>query len=1292
MELQVVNKGGDILRGEELIDVWNQIFKNIVEIFENNLSLLPSDIRVKVKGFRFVTKERQGKHLPYLEIEYENFKKSFKINVIGPDPNISQITWIMELVTPPCISLHEFAWWNTILNKVLLDALPEGYHVLPLGLNPKTKNYMSGVTYGEHYHIGVHDSRLKLSIYNILRNYLPHLIALTVNSPFIDDKPTGVVKVIEKGEKLNVLGKDCIKSLRLHYNKAQMGPVDKDTYIPCLEKLDPTTYREVIRRKPPDDRFTDIYPFTEYGTIELRVFDTQFSLFRRLAIVSLLEALCLKAKKLVESKTRIPCVKSAIIVANREKSILFGLHGKFSPDTTLPKSFATIYNEDPLTGTTNGKMFQAVKSLFYFLKVEIKELQVRYFLQPFHVAFSGTKKINPPVTPADYLLFLYDKYNADMAKTLRLMKNFQSRFCANAELNISDPVMKEWGAPTGDLFPRMKESPIITEIDFDEVKLNFDPSNAQVGTSFKYFLDFSLASSKVIEDVEVLVLQQLIETRKKSEIVLFSKFKTFKIRSNENVSLTHRQFPFIPDKILFVGNKQCRGKFVLKLPANGKEFSVYSNAFWLELAPRFNISSDFRKKKISSDDRIEIKYKITRPSSDDDRVLDGKISFQVLSAETKNTLKEETTPISLKNQATSSFKLLGKDFTDEKSILLRMFIIADDKIIARHESGEITIDLSRSELLTQSKTQTGKDFWPAPRVSVNIKASIPPEENKLKFSPKISTRTNVLKSEKIKTGIQPVKTKIAKKSPAMPKKGEEEEKKSPTGDLYTAIEAKQRVEPSVLKLDPTKKEKIATLFSKNDQYLIDELKIPIPFSDPEDRHGFKLTIDEDFKSSKIIAQGNKLQINYIIKKFKIISEEEPVQMIAFLINQNQDVLVILKKKVRLTAVKESIYKFSEDVTKHFRYWKPTKNFYLVFQIYQYNALIGESICKDLQRATFTTSSQIEWKKVTILQDTIYPSMDAAFELEFNLKALLNPITITIAASCQDFQTKKEILVEKEGPQKFLVPFRIQYQKLTPIQNGSFITKIFESGMMIKDQKKVVAILPRGPLFVIKDVQIEIVEGLENVSLLFNLINDGKTDANCQITVYVKNPSKSDYEFLGIKNIKLKVNEEKQVEINKLRMSLSVLTLKELELNFLVKDLNFPKSANLLPAKIERVTLLDREIDMLITGKLKNLDNVVDIKPDTGRIALDIEIKKHAVVRNCKAKLIELTDGLHESVIKTMNLPDDEKEFFDNIYWKPPIAKDFPMFCKLELRYYQGKEIIGGAGISSKSLFFFIYPE
>ncbi|MBN2151171.1 MAG: hypothetical protein JW839_07000, partial [Candidatus Lokiarchaeota archaeon] len=701
MELPIMNPRGEILRGEELIRVWEAIFSKIEASFKGCLEAVPDAIKKRVGAVKRVTKERSGKQLPYLEIEYKTFK-TFHISAIGPDPNISQVTWLMELVTPPATTMAECAWWNVLLNTALTNALPPGYWILPLGLSPTEREYSSGVTFGEHYHVGFDDAGFKLAAYTLIRDFIPHLIALTVNSPFINKRPTGVVKVASDGEGLQILGKDCTKSLRLFYNKAQVGPVDKETYIPCLKALDRDEFCGVVHRRPPDDRFVDMYPFTPYGTIELRVFDTQFALSRRLAIVALIEALCLKAKRLLERGERIPCVLSSTLVANREKAVVFGLHGKFTPDTTLPGMFGMTYNEDPDTGKQNGKLFQAVNSMLFFLKKEVADLGFKDILLPIRLSTEGNARIRAPVTPADYLLYLADKHGGDVAAALPSCKKFQTTYCTGTPAGMGDPLVDEWGGPgAGSIPPRAHPATTLAGpmavsqqppgIAITGVGAMATEPQLKAVKPVPFKLTFTVASDAPKECVEILAIQQLIEIQKKSEVVLATSFKRIEVPANRLVTITQAEFPLSPVQDLFIGSKQCRLKFTLK---EQKEVTTYTNAFWVELLPRYSIGSEFRKRRVAPGEKLEVRYKISATSGTAPQsAINVDFKFHVLSADGSTVLHQAVQRAAVRDAEAVQFKVAPLASWRERNLSFRLVAMLNGKILARHEIADIALDI-----------------------------------------------------------------------------------------------------------------------------------------------------------------------------------------------------------------------------------------------------------------------------------------------------------------------------------------------------------------------------------------------------------------------------------------------------------------------------------------------------------------------------------------------------------------------------------------------------------------------
>ncbi|MHA1170536.1 MAG: glutamate-cysteine ligase family protein, partial [Candidatus Heimdallarchaeota archaeon] len=274
----ITNKRGDILEdGKELVAVWDQMFNgalNFLKSLTSSSTNVPEYIRRKIKRVTRKDVKRHGKIIRYVQIHYQFNGKTIAINVFGPDPNISQITWLLELVTPPCEYFEELDWWINILYLAASRSLTKGYNIQPLGFNPYQTEYRAGVTCGEHHHLGgFKSSKEKKSAYNMIRAYIPHLIALSNTSPFIDGKPDGRT-ILKKGEdgRTLILAPDCVRSHRLKENSGQLGP-NIPEYLPYVgPSFTRQQFSRYVRKEVPDDRYVDAFPFTTYDTIECRFF------------------------------------------------------------------------------------------------------------------------------------------------------------------------------------------------------------------------------------------------------------------------------------------------------------------------------------------------------------------------------------------------------------------------------------------------------------------------------------------------------------------------------------------------------------------------------------------------------------------------------------------------------------------------------------------------------------------------------------------------------------------------------------------------------------------------------------------------------------------------------------------------------------------------------------------------------------------------------------------------------------------------------------------------------------
>jgi hypothetical protein len=413
----VSRETGEVLVGNELLTVWEEMFQGAAEYLMRvkKDKKTPKIIAKKIIKIEVKEEEKREKRLSFVFVHYKLGKKTIKVNCFGPDPNISQITWLLELVTPPCQFLEELAFWiDTLFEAALYGLSKKDVALLPMGLNPTEKRVRSGLTCGEHHHIGI-PSFFRAPVYNLLRNYIPHLIAFSSTSPFLDRNPSGKVIVKEKDGKKHIIGR-CVHSYRLLNNTGQMGP-NIPQYLPPIDDLmDGEDFARLVKKTPPDHRMVDMFPYTDYSTVELRFFDAQPWFENRLAIVLLIQAIAQKAKNLVGEKKEVHNVSAQILFENRRKAIQFGFLAQFSPDDDLHPDFARYYNYDSLTGKKASKLMHSTNSLIYFVQNELETLGTDY-LDYLLIPLLGNKRFYPPLSVAELMLSLYQS-SKDFSKNL----------------------------------------------------------------------------------------------------------------------------------------------------------------------------------------------------------------------------------------------------------------------------------------------------------------------------------------------------------------------------------------------------------------------------------------------------------------------------------------------------------------------------------------------------------------------------------------------------------------------------------------------------------------------------------------------------------------------------------------------------------------------------------------------------------------------------------------------------------------------------------------------------------
>ena len=423
MELIIADDNGDYPPGDEMVFRMKEIVKDAIKIMDQILYQgradflpVPDFIRQKVMARPWGRDDLEKGYAMNIRYRLPN-NVEVDIDTFARDGNVTAVTYILELVTPPCEYAEELAYWASTLFLLAKNTLPNDLHIIASAINPASKFYARGLSCSDHSHVGSFESDLeKAQVYCMLRNFIPHIIALTCNSPIINNKPTDVVKILHG----RITAPNCTRSLRLKNNTTMLSNNDPKHYIPYLTEISEQSMQSFLhivqKASLEDGRFQDVFPFTDWGTIEVRISDAQISICRRIGIALLIQTLYYKARKLLQRGVWVPDAGSEIITMNRQGAIERGLISLFHTSPNLTRESLAQYDPDFAEqylgpeGQPVRYMTQAVQRMFFYLKDELKELGFLYspFLKPvLQSVFGGVSYAKPPITEAEYQLSLY---------------------------------------------------------------------------------------------------------------------------------------------------------------------------------------------------------------------------------------------------------------------------------------------------------------------------------------------------------------------------------------------------------------------------------------------------------------------------------------------------------------------------------------------------------------------------------------------------------------------------------------------------------------------------------------------------------------------------------------------------------------------------------------------------------------------------------------------------------------------------------------------------------------------
>ncbi len=165
---------------------------------------------------------------------------------------------------------------------------------------------------GLHIHVGIDNHEIAIPLMNQLRTWIPHMIALSSNSPFWINRYTG------------------IKSYRTvvwkRFPRSGVPPVFSSTaeYDRYIETLVQNNFIDNGKRI-----WWDIRPHPFFSTIEFRVFDMPATFEDTIAIAALCQALVAKLTLLYENNLATTTFPSHFIDENKWRATRYGLDAEF---------------------------------------------------------------------------------------------------------------------------------------------------------------------------------------------------------------------------------------------------------------------------------------------------------------------------------------------------------------------------------------------------------------------------------------------------------------------------------------------------------------------------------------------------------------------------------------------------------------------------------------------------------------------------------------------------------------------------------------------------------------------------------------------------------------------------------------------------------------------------------------------------------------------------------------------------------------------------------------------------
>jgi carboxylate-amine ligase len=197
---------------------------------------------------------------------------------------------------------HPFSLWE---NQLITDHARYNQIV-----NELQEAARSNLIFGLHVHVGMKTREMANHIANSTRYFLPHIYALSTNSPFWEGRQTGYksfrTKVFDKFPRTGI--PDSFESIEAY-----------DNYIKLLIKTNSIDNAKKI--------WWDLRVHPFFNTVEFRICDVPMTVDETIAIAALFQAVCVKIYKLRLQNLNFMQYSRALLNENKWRAGRYGIDG-----------------------------------------------------------------------------------------------------------------------------------------------------------------------------------------------------------------------------------------------------------------------------------------------------------------------------------------------------------------------------------------------------------------------------------------------------------------------------------------------------------------------------------------------------------------------------------------------------------------------------------------------------------------------------------------------------------------------------------------------------------------------------------------------------------------------------------------------------------------------------------------------------------------------------------------------------------------------------------------------------